>query len=74
MPVAGRDKRLYTRRSLYYYLQVLDRETGREAGRLADIHVAGMLLLTRKKPAPQDHLKIRIPLHDLSLKHMPGNL
>jgi hypothetical protein len=38
--------RLNTRRHLYYYLEVLDRQNGVSLGRMGDIHEEGLLLLT----------------------------
>lgn len=74
MSVAGRDKRQFKRRSLYYYLQVLDSKTGREMGRLVDIHVAGLLLISPQRYEGGEEFDVRIPLEDISLKSMSGNL
>ena len=40
------------RHELIYYLKVTDRQTGQELGRLGDIHLEGMLLLT-PEPLPE---------------------
>jgi len=41
-----KENRNLTRHELIYYLKVTDRLTGQEIGRLGDIHIEGMLLLT----------------------------
>jgi hypothetical protein len=39
------EKRKLVRRELIYYLKVTDRHTGREVGRIGDIHAEGILIL-----------------------------
>ncbi|MFP4111186.1 MAG: PilZ domain-containing protein [Desulfonatronovibrio sp.] len=73
MPVAGRDNRQYKRRSLYYYLKVLDQDTGQEIGRLVDIHVAGLLLISEKQLESGQTFNIRIP-PDESVRSLSCNL
>ena len=41
------ENRHLTRRELIYYLKITDRGTGKELGRLGDIHGEGMLVLGR---------------------------
>ena len=40
-----KEQRRLSRRELIYYLKITDRKTGRELGRLGDLHLDGMLLL-----------------------------
>jgi len=42
------EQRSLTRRELIYYLKISDRKTGREIGRMGDIHAEGMLVLSEK--------------------------
>ncbi len=42
-----KEQRALTRRELIYYLKITDRKTGRELGRLGDIHEEGLLVLSR---------------------------
>lgn len=42
------EQRSLTRRELIYYLKVIDRATKRELGRMGDIHVEGLLILSEK--------------------------
>ncbi len=74
MTVAGSDKRQFKRRSLYYYLQVLDRKTGREIGRLVDIHVAGLLIISRQSFKQDQEIDLRISLDDEALRSLSGKL
>jgi len=46
------ENRNLVRHELIYYLKVTDRQTGQELGRLGDIHLEGMLLLT-PDPLPE---------------------
>lgn len=41
------EQRNLERRELIYYLKITDRKSGRELGRLGDIHEEGMLILGR---------------------------
>lgn len=41
-----REQRHLTRRELIYYLKITDRHTGRELGRMGDLHSEGMLFLS----------------------------
>lgn len=41
------EQRNLTRRELIYYLKVTDSQTGRELGRIGDIHGEGMLVMGR---------------------------
>ena len=45
------EQRRLARRELIYYLKVSDRRTGRELGRMGDVHAEGMLILS-EKPLP----------------------
>ena len=42
------EQRNLIRRELIYYLKVTDRNTGKELGRMGDIHAEGMLVFTLK--------------------------
>lgn len=42
------EQRSLARRELIYYLKISDRQTGREIGRMGDIHTQGMLVLSEK--------------------------
>ncbi len=64
MPIAGKDSRQYQRRTLYYYLRLLDRDTGEEIGRLVDIHVGGLLFISNEKFESGLEYNLRIPLKD----------
>ncbi|UQZ88525.1 hypothetical protein C4J81_04615 [Deltaproteobacteria bacterium Smac51] len=46
------EQRNLTRRELIYYLKIVDRKTGRELGRMGDIHGEGMLVLGRPALEP----------------------
>lgn len=68
------DYRLHPRRKLIYYLQVLDRDTNQEAGRLADIHIAGMLLIGPRRYAEGTLLNVRVLFDDEFLETIYGRL
>lgn len=40
------EQRSLARRELIYYLKISDRKTGREIGRMGDIHTEGMLVMS----------------------------
>ncbi|MGL4208492.1 MAG: PilZ domain-containing protein [Candidatus Adiutrix sp.] len=40
-----REQRAFVRRELIYYLKISDTKTGRELGRMGDVHGQGMLVL-----------------------------
>ncbi len=46
------EQRNLTRRELIYYLKIIDRKSGKELGRLGDIHSEGMLVLGRPALVP----------------------
>ncbi len=46
------EQRNLTRRELIYYLKIVDRKSGKELGRLGDIHSEGMLILGRPALEP----------------------
>ncbi len=46
------EQRTLTRRELIYYLKITDRKSGKELGRLGDIHSEGMLILGRPALEP----------------------
>lgn len=57
------DKRRLKRRQLIYYLKVVDQNTGQPVGRLVDITVEGMLVVS-SQPIPLDreyNLRIDLP-------------
>ena len=74
MSAAGMDKRQLSRRSLYYYLKVLDRDTGMEIGRLVDIHIAGLLLISDHKLESGQQINISVPIGDEALDAGPRSL
>ena len=74
MSAAGMDKRQLSRRSLYYYLKVLDRDTGMEIGRLVDIHIAGLLLISEHKLENGKEINISIPVGDEELETVAKTL
>jgi hypothetical protein len=45
------EQRRLARRELIYYLRISDRRSGRELGRLGDVHAEGLLILS-EKPLP----------------------
>ncbi len=49
------EQRTLTRRELIYYLKISDRRSGREIGRVGDIHAEGMLVLT-DRPLPKGRI------------------
>lgn len=74
MPTTSGDHRLFSRRKLFYYLQVLDRDTKAEVGRLVDIHVAGMLLIGTRPLESGARLNLRVIIGDELLETLYGNL
>ncbi|HDQ40257.1 MAG TPA: PilZ domain-containing protein [Desulfonatronum sp.] len=66
--------RLHTRRKLYYYLEVIDKNSKIEVGRLVDIHVAGMLLIGTRRLDSGLKLDIRVLIDDDLLETKYGNL
>ena len=42
------EQRSLARRELIYYLKISDRKSGREIGRMGDIHAEGMLVMSEK--------------------------
>ncbi len=74
MSFVGRESRQHQRRPLYYYLEVLDRETGEEVGRLVDIHVAGLLLISEIKYPSGQEFHLRVLVQDPLIKTLLGDL
>ncbi|KIH77843.1 PilZ domain-containing protein [Geoalkalibacter ferrihydriticus] len=56
------DKRSQKRRNTIYYLEVYDLESGRLLGRLVDITVEGMMLISETPIAPDRTYKCRMSL------------
>jgi len=56
------DKRSQKRRNTIYYLEVYDLDSGQLLGRLADITVQGMLLLSESPIVPEHTYKCRMVL------------
>jgi len=71
--VSGNDRR-HNRRKLFYYLEVVDRDTGEEVGRLVDIHVAGMLLISPRRFDGGRELNLRVVIDDEFMEAMHGKL
>lgn len=71
--VSGNDRR-HNRRKLYYYLEVVGRDTGEEVGRLVDIHVAGMLLIGPRWFDAGRELNLRVVIDDEFMEAMYGKL
>jgi c-di-GMP-binding flagellar brake protein YcgR len=74
MPDTGTNNRLHARRKLYYYLEVINRDTETVIGRLVDIHVGGMLLIGERQLATGQHLNLRVLIGDDLLETMYGKL
>lgn len=74
MPIAGKDNRRHKRRSLYYYLQVLDQSSKAEIGRLVDIHVAGLLLISKTKYEQDIAFDLHIPIEEDAVSSTPRDL
>ncbi|MDO3378478.1 PilZ domain-containing protein [Geoalkalibacter halelectricus] len=62
MTKKGTDKRTQKRRNTIYYLEVFDLESGRLLGRLVDITVAGMMLISESPITPDRTYKCRMSL------------
>jgi c-di-GMP-binding flagellar brake protein YcgR len=60
MRVYAQDKRLHQRKKLYYYLEVQDLNSNTTIGRLVDIHVAGLLLITPSPLETEQRLNLHI--------------
>lgn len=71
--ISGDDRR-HNRRKLFYYLAVVDRDTGEEVGRLVDIHVAGMLLTGPRRFDAGRELNLRVVVEDELMEAMYGKL
>ena len=56
------EKRSLERRELIYYLKVRDVASGRELGRMVDIHQKGLLLMGSKSLPPDKELTISIEM------------
>lgn len=74
MSAMGRDKRQLSRKSLYYYLKVIDNDTGQEIGRLVDIHIGGLLLISKHKLENGKEVNISIPIGDEALEILSRSL
>jgi hypothetical protein len=56
------EKRSLERRELIYYLKVRDLATGKELGRMVDIHLKGLLLMGPKALPPDKEYSISIEM------------
>jgi hypothetical protein len=56
------ENRNLVRRELIYYLKVSDSQTGKELGRIGDIHIEGMLVLAPKPVPAQTVYKLLVEL------------
>jgi hypothetical protein len=74
MSFIGRENRQHQRRPLYFYLEVLDRETGKEIGRLVDIHVAGLLLVSETRHPSGQEFQLRVLVNDPQITSLHGEL
>lgn len=68
------NQRTHQRRHLFYYLNVEDRSTGKSIGRVVDITVAGVLVISDNKYKDGEQIKARIMLDDDLLEQAHGNL
>lgn len=66
--------RQHNRRKLFYYLEVIDRDTKATVGRLVDIHVAGMLLISTRRIESGLKLNLQVLIGDDLLETMYGKL
>ncbi len=69
-----RNNRLHSRRKLFYYLEVVDLDTGSSVARLVDIHVAGMLLIGSHPFASGVEHNLRILIGENLLETLSGKL
>ncbi len=56
------DQRKYPRRHLMYYLEVMDLQTGEVIGRLVDITLVGMMIVSAKELPEHRPVTLRITL------------
>ncbi|MFH1146655.1 MAG: PilZ domain-containing protein [Pseudomonadota bacterium] len=56
------EQRKLKRRHLVYYLEVMDRNSGRHLGNLVDITTEGLMLVTKERIGPDALLEFRIVL------------
>jgi hypothetical protein len=56
------EKRELERRELIYYLKVRDQDSGKELGRMVDIHQKGLLLMGSKALIPDKEFNISIEM------------
>ena len=66
------EQRHLARRELIYYLKITDRKSGRELGRMGDLHGEGMLVLGEKPLKTGDifHINLELPKALQSLGHL----
>lgn len=74
MPGNKEDSRQDDRRKLIFYLEVFDRDSGQMIGRLVDIHVAGMLLVSDRRCQEGLELNLRIMTGNNLLETVPEDL
>ncbi len=58
----NREKRKFDRRQLYYYLKVIQDDTGRIAGYLGDISTQGLMIFAKERLEIKQLFRLRIKL------------
>ena len=71
---ANSNRRRTPRQALIYYLKVIDIDTGKEIGRIADITSAGMMLVGNRALNKKKTRRVRVIVEKSIFDISPGNL